>query len=991
MNKVLIFLILFIVVLTVGAYFYYRKILRFAKGIERGLKMVPILIHLPPVSDDSEVGGRDVRDVVQEKVSQAETLYSLIASTAKKGFKSKFYGQRHIAFELVASGGTIRYYAAVPVVMVPVVEQAILSSYPNAKLEHVERHNIYNPVGKISGTTGGEFELKKEFTYPIATVKELKRDAMQSIINALTTIGKEDGAAVQILIRPAGSNWVKQSQSLVESKRKNKGKKSSSGFSAKELVAAFVKPPEVKESKPEDKQLTSLEQANLDLIEEKTKHVGYETLIRVVASSDNTQKAQTIQHNIVAAFSLFESQGMNGFKFNQAKDIQAFIQAFNFRMFPPPLNKNILNTVELANIFHFPDQQFTSSAQVTRQNSKQVDGPANMPQEGLILGFNVFRGIKKEVRLSPEDRRRHTYIVGQTGTGKTGLMGNLALQDMINGNGFAFIDPHGDAVEELLAKVPRERVEDIIYFNPADMEYPPGLNIFEFDSPDQKDFLIQEAINMLYRLYDPQHSGIIGPRYEHIFRNAALAIMADPAGGTFVDIPKLFRDKEFLAQKLKHVTDNTVLEFWQKEMPQSQRSNEYGEVISWFVSKFGAFLSNQMMRNIIGQTKSSFDLRDVMDNKKILLVNLSKGRTGELNSMLLGMIFIMKFQAAAMSRANIPEEQRSDFSVYVDEFQNFSTESFADILSEARKYRLNLIVGNQYIGQLSDEIRDAVFGNVGTIITLRSNPNDADFLVQNFSPVFDTSDIIKLPNYQAIVRLMMGGMPAQAFSMMTIPPVGKPNPELAVAIKQLSAGKYAQHRSIVERDIFERLKTQEPEIKEAPFGEGGGFGRQSSDSLRPQAGSAGGSSFLDEWLAKRRSQLGATSSINNGLKTQQQDENTENKTQPTPTPQSAPLPQNFSSNTLGPAASTVPTPPESSQLPIQDYPGSNTLSPTIEPAADTVAERSELADNLSVPSATTNQSEAATSDMNLHTAENTPVSLQPGQVSIDEHGNIQQG
>ena len=359
------------------------------------------------------------------------------------------------------------------------------------------------------------------------------------------------------------------------------------------------------------------------------------------------------------------------------------------------------------------------TSQVTRQGSKQVDGPRNIPDTGLLLGYNVFRGTKKPIRLDDSDRQRHMYVVGQTGTGKSVFLEKHGAAGHDKRQWLCFIDPHGDTAEKLLSMVPKERAEDIIYFCPADSDYPLGLNIFEAETDDQKDFVIQEVINVLYKLYDPQRQGIIGPRYEHLFRNAALTVMAGPDGGSFIDIPKLFRDKDYVAQKLKYVTDQNVLEFWQKEMPQSQRSNEFGEVVSWFVSKFGAFLSNAMMRNIIGQIDSSFDLRDVMDNKKILLVNLSKGRTGELNSRLLGMMFVMKFQAAAMSRANIPEDDRVDFALYVDEFQNFSTDSFATIMSEARKYHLNLIVANQFTTQLTDEIRDAVFGNMGTIVSFR--------------------------------------------------------------------------------------------------------------------------------------------------------------------------------------------------------------------------------------------------------------------------------
>jgi hypothetical protein len=399
--------------------------------------------------------------------------------------------------------------------------------------------------------------------------------------------------------------------------------------------------------------------------------------------------------------------------------------------------------------------------------------------------------------------------------------------------------------------VPKERTEDVVYFCPADMDYPMGLNLFEFDTPDQKDFLIQEAINMLYKLYDPQHQGIIGPRYEHWFRNAALTVMANPEGGTFIDIPKVFTDKQYERHLKQFVTDQTVLDFWNKEMAQTSDYHK-SEVLGWFVSKFGAFLSNEMMRNIIGQQKSSFNLRKIMDEKKILLVNLSKGRSGELNSKLLGMIFVMKFQAAAMSRANMPEADRTDFTLYVDEFQNFSTESFADILSEARKYGLSLAVANQFTTQLTDEIRDAVFGNVGSIVSFRVGTNDSEFLAKQFAPSFDSEDLQRLPNYNTVVRMLISGVPAQPFSMATMPPLGTPNKQLAQALKQLSSAKFGRPKAKVEAEIFGRLSTKEeprpgfgaqPGL--APFGPGG-----AKPAPRPVGTS--GSSFLDDWLAKRQ-------------------------------------------------------------------------------------------------------------------------------------------
>lgn len=879
-----VLLFIFIILLLTGAiagpivYSRTRSKLRDQKSYERGLKMIPLLIHLPPASEDTVSNGRDTRDVIDENISKAQIIYNIIASTVQEeNFKTKMYGQRHFGFEIIGDKGFVHFYAAVPISLLEVVKQAIVSAYPAARLEETAEHNIFSPTGKLTGTIGGELKLKEEFAYPIATYQDLKRDAMQALLNAMSTLDREDGAAIQILMRPANPDWRKEASELASKKRKGKdeGKKGAEQFIGitKEIATAFVKPPEAKdEKKGEDKKndLSSLDQSILDSIDEKTRYPGYEVVIRVMVSSNISQRSQAILNNIVAAFSLFDAPGKNGFKYSEADDMDEFVSSYLLRFFPQTEVESILNSVELATIFHFPDQRSIPTSQLERQESKQVDGPRNIPDEGLLLGYNLFRGVKKPIRLGITDRQRHMYAVGQTGTGKTTFLENLAFQDMLNGNGFAFVDPHGDVTERLLALVPKERTEDVIYFCPSDTDYPMGLNLFEYKTSDQKDFLIQEVLNMLYKLYDPQHQGIMGPRYEHLFRNAALTIMADPQGGSFVDIPKLFRDPQFVKQKLKHVKDQNVLEFWQKEMPQSQKSNEFGEVTSWFVSKFGAFLSNEMMRNIIGQTKSAFDLRDIMDNNKILLVNLSKGKTGELNSKLLGMIFVMKFQAAAMSRAELPEEQRKDFALYVDEFQNFSTDSFATILSEARKYHLNLIVANQFTTQLTDEIREAVFGNVGTIVAFRIGDNDVDSLTKYFQPTFEGSDLLKIPNHNTVVRTLIGGVPTNPFSMSTIPPLGSPNYQLADALKQLSAAKYGRPKATVESEIFARLATvPEPTRFGArgnnPFGSSAPpvaptprpVGQQPSmmPPTQPQQAAQPGPtappSFLDDWLSKR--------------------------------------------------------------------------------------------------------------------------------------------
>lgn len=823
---------------------------------ERGLAMVPLLIHLPPASDDTEGNGRDVRDLVDENISKAQVIYNIIASTIEESFKNRFHGQRHFGFEIVGAKGFVHLYAAVPADFIDVMQQAIVSAYPSARLEIVDEYNIFSQVGGLNTVVGGQFNLKENFAYPIATYQDLKRDALQSILNALSSMENEDGAAIQILFRPTDDGWRKEATTLASSKRKGTDKGTSAGALAKDLVTAFVKPPEPKEQSDKPKEISSLEQSIIDSIEEKTRYPGFEVAIRVIASSNVLQRSQAIVNNVVASFSLFDAPGKNGFSYQATRDPSELVNNFLLRAFPHHKKKSILNSVELATLFHFPDQRSIPTSQLERQESKQVDAPRNMPESGLLLGYNLFRGAKKPVRIGLTDRQRHMYVVGQTGTGKSTFLENLALQDMLRGDGFAFVDPHGDTAEKLLAMVPKERTEDVIYFCPSDMTYPMGLNLFEFHSPDQKDFLIQEVLNMLYKLYDPQHQGIMGPRYESLFRNAALTVMADPEGSTFVDIPKLFRDPQFVKQKLKHVKDPNVIEFWEKEMPQSQRSNEFGEVVSWFVSKFGAFLSNEMMRNIIGQTKSAFDLRDIMDNKKILLVNLSKGRTGELNSKLLGMVFVMKFQAAAMSRASIPESERKDFALYVDEFQNFSTDSFATIMSEARKYHLNLIVANQFTTQLTEEIRDAVFGNIGTIVAFRIGQNDVDSLSRYFQPQFDADDLLRVPNANTIVRSLINGVPTQPFSMATLPPLGNPNMKLAEALKQLSAAKYGKPRATVEKEIFERLATKasEPKPFSNPFASPGSAGspRPATSAPRSAATPPGGGSFLDEWLAKQR-------------------------------------------------------------------------------------------------------------------------------------------
>ena len=864
-----IWIILFIsfIIICVAAYFVfdqYKKMVREAKNYERGLKMVPIRIHLPPPSDDLETGGRDERDVVDEVLSEAQTMYNIIASTAMKGFKTRLYGQRHISFEIVASDGLVRYYAVVPAVLTETIKQAISAAYPAARLEEVEMENIFSQQGKMQGVIGGEFELKKDFYYPIATYQESRRDAARALLDALSGVERGDGAAIQIMFRPAPENWTNKSNQKVESIRNGKSKKSSAA-GALDIMEALWKPPTygINNSSADFPQLTALENEEIQAIEDKTKYPGYEVLTRVITSSSTAAKSQAILQSIVSAFSLFDSPRYNGFKFNMTTDVDELITAYIFRFFPQSTNKNILNSVELSTIFHLPDQNSIPTGKVERQRIRQVDGPTEPMREGLLIGVNEFRGIEKQIRLGINDRRRHTYIIGQTGMGKSKLLENLAYQDIMEGRGFCFIDPHGDSAEELLGMIPQSRMDDVIYFNPSDTENPLGFNIFEIESPEDMDFVISETNSMLKSLFDPGNTGVVGPRMENIVRNAALLLMSDPDGGTFMDIPKVLVDPEFAKQKIKYLRNQRAIDFWTKEWPASQRSNDAGELVSWVVSKWAPFESG-LINNIIGQKKSAFNIREVMDNNKILLVNLSKGKLGEAAAKLLGMVFVMKFQAAAMSRADIPEDERKDFCLFVDEFQNFATDSFESILSEARKYRLNLILANQFTTQLKDSIKDAIFGNVPNKIVGRVGIDDAEILQKAFTPTFTAEDLTKTPNYNSITTVLVNGFPSAPFTMKLLPPIGRSNSEIREGLRKYSASKYGRPRAIVEDEIRKRLSVnptpkpaqrpmsptvpqvaQKPQISWQERAINATEPASANSSSRPQ------DSFLDDWIKKR--------------------------------------------------------------------------------------------------------------------------------------------
>mgnify|MGYP002740310705 CR=1 FL=1 len=822
---------------------------RKAKEFERALKMIPMLIHLPPSTDDIQGGGRDERDVNDEAISQATIMYTIISSTLKKsGMKTHVYGQKYFSFEIVAVDGFVKYYAVVPAVLTETVKQAILTSYPTARLEETEVENIFSRDGMDdSGGTedqynaenfvaGGELVMKKEVEYPILTFQEMKWDAQLALLNAFSKVRIGEGLGLQVMFRPLDSGWSKNAETKIKNIKSGKKGFGSKGSNLPTRVlylltdlirAPFEVPDEHKKDKDEQNpELSQRKQEEIQAIDAKAKFPAFECLIRIVAHSKSKARSEGLVGGVVAAFSQFDSPNSNGFKYDLSKKVDQLVTDYIFRFFPVSNKKIVLNTQELATIFHLPSQASIPSSGVERQMTKQVDGPASLITDGVLIGRNEYRGAVKEIRLSVNDRRRHMYVIGASGMGKSVFLKNIAYQDMVEGKGFCFIDPHGDVTEELLSMVPEDRIDDVIYFDPSDMEFPIGMNMLEAKTPEEKDFIVQEGINMLYSLYDPGHTGIFGPRGEQMFRNAALLLMSDPKGATFLDIPSPFINKDLVVDKLKYVTDRDLFDYWTKEFPASQKSNDAGEVITWFASKWSPFKQNTMMKRVLGQIKSGFNIREIMDQQKILLVNLSKGKLGELNSKLLGMIFVMKFQTAAMSRVDTPEHDRKDFCLFVDEFQNFSTESFESILSEARKFRLNLIVANQFMTQLTDKIREGVLGNVGTIVAGRVGVTDAEMLEKVFTPVFKAEDLHKQPNHHAITTVLMNGMPSAPFTMNLPAPMGKEDRKVFESLREYSAKKYGRPGAEVDKEIDERLNIKneaDKPAKKAPSGEGGGF------------------------------------------------------------------------------------------------------------------------------------------------------------------------
>ena len=802
--------VLFIVVVILGVYLAIKLIQGKGKVI-RALNMALFLISVPKIS-----GEEKEKKPFKELIASMEQFYASLSNLKDTGLKAFVYGQPVFVFEMAVAhvGEEICFYAAAPRRWGSVLEKQIHGFFPTAEVRLVEDYNIFNPTG---ASIGSYLFAARGKSLPFRTYQNMEADPLNEIVNALSKLEIEgEGAAIQIIIRPADNNWRKALLKIARLMQRGRAFDKAKINTDKNVVFKALdfysenmgnKTGQQMPNQPMSQSVTPMDTEIIKALEAKAGKVAYAVNINLICSAPNQQQAQQILLQLESSFAQFNSANLNSFKparigFGGA--LKKLFYYFSFRIFEAS-RSFILSTEELSSIFHFPTTSI-ETPKVKFIKAKQAAPPVGLPVDGLVLGKNIYRGVETVIKMARDDRRRHLYLIGQTGTGKTTLMKGMIPQDIKNGEGLSVIDPHGEFVEYALGVVPKERAEDVIYFNPADLERPIGLNMLEYDPkfPEQKTFIVNELINIFDKLYDLKNTG--GPIFEQYTRNALMLLMDDPSGGaTLMDVPRVMADGAYRRRLLEKCANIVVKDFWIKEAEKAGGDAALANVVPYITSKFNTFIANDFMRPIIGQSKSSINFREIMDGKKILLVNLTKGRLGEINSNLLGMIIVGKLMMAAFARIDTPEELRHDFYLYIDEFQNFTTDSISTILSEARKYKLCLILAHQYIKQLPEKIRDAVLGNVGSLLAMRIGAEDAEFLVKQFTPVFDQNDLINIDNWNAYAKLLINNLTSKPFNLITYPapPVNK---EIAEALKELSRLKFGRDRELVESEINQRYK-----------------------------------------------------------------------------------------------------------------------------------------------------------------------------------------
>jgi len=775
----------------------------------RALHMVLYEISLPgPKASEPNARVKTLKELI----SGMEQFYSGLLSVADADSGEP----RCFTLELAvpADSPELQFYAAIPNGKCSLFEKQLLAIFPNAHV--VQQPSDYNIFASGGTSLASTAMLAEHPALPLKDYTSFDQDPLNAVINAFAKIEHQgEGAALQIIIEPRGERHVKHYQKILQALRK--GEKRQSAFGTPETALGdFARDlgRTLFSSKPKDEQKakeaeTRQIEANKSSIEEVEKKIATPIVgatIRLVASSGDAQKADQVLGELEAAFNQFANTQGNRLKFNRealGKDTALVCEDFSFRL--PDANALPLSLRELTTIYHFPPSGIESSPHLKQARFTHAPAPISLPQTGALLGINTYRNQETNIYLDPEDRLRHLYIIGQTGTGKTGLMKSMIMQDIKNGEGCCFIDPHGSDILDILAAVPPERYNDVIYFDPADLSRPFGLNFLEYDfsRPEQKTFIVNELLAIFHRLYGDVPESM-GPAFEQYFRNATMLVMEDPASGsTMMDIARVLANKEFRQQKLAKCTNPIVSQFWTEIATKAGGDAALENIVPYITNKFDDFTANDFIRPIVGQQESSFKFREVMDTKKILLINLSKGRLGERNANLLGLIVVGKLFMAALSRADNPRAPYPPFYLYIDEFQNVTTDSIPGILSEARKYKLALSMAHQFLNQIAEKTRDAVFGNVGNMAVFRVGEEDAEFFAKQFAPVFSALDFVNIENRNAYVKILAGGVPQKAFDMRT-PDFPKGNPSQIDDLIHLSSLTYGRDRATVENTIRER-------------------------------------------------------------------------------------------------------------------------------------------------------------------------------------------
>jgi hypothetical protein len=792
---IVLIVVLVLLALIVGGYLFIRYLLQGIKEAAMEQKSLKVVFFEVKVPEDDET-----------EIKAADQMFSGLLGIGEKleGLNKYTKARTFVSFEIVAFKDNIKFYVVCPAKIASLVDRQINGAYPQADISQVKEYNLFPEDAKVAFST---LKLDKQSMIPIRTYEELATDTMATLTDAMSKLKEGESAAFQLVISPAGSQWRN---------------------SAKKYVQDVRKPAVEGETKP------TVNDDTLSAIDHKAEKSGFFTDIRLVAVSPSLTVAQEHLTNMLSSFDQYTKEAGN--KFKTDKSTKTFVRDFVYRF---PREVMILNTAELATVFHLPNRnvQTPHIQWLLSRDGPAADFVASEYQPGLMwLGQNSYRGKKKDIFIKPEDRMRHMYVIGQTGSGKTRFLAGQAMRDIKAGRGVCFIDPHGSDTEDILERIPPERVEDVIYFNPADTARPVGLNMLEFNTPEQKTFVINEMLNIFDKLYDLRQTG--GPIFEQYMRNSILLLMEDvESGNTLMEISRVLSDEGYRKYKLSKATNPEVIQFWEKQAEKAGGDAALQNVVPYITSKLTAFVSNDIMRPIIAQQKSTIDFRWAMDNNKIILINLSKGRIGELNAYLLGMTIVGKILAAALSREDTDRGQRADFYLYIDEFQNFLTDSIVTILSEARKYRLSLNIAHQFLGQLTRKggdtmIRDAIFGNVGTKVIMRVGIEDAEMLKKDFEPHFSAPDLTKQPNQHAYVKLLVDGKYPPPFSLVTTDDVpfaqrGEGNKQLAETVKQISRLRFGRDRELIESEIRERAKFEKKiESKSPGFGgfNGGGFG-----------------------------------------------------------------------------------------------------------------------------------------------------------------------